>query len=69
MLSLGISRLLKECVINMLSDDTEKTIATQKSNRDSKPFEQIRRLIDSEIDQLLRHVAIQSLRFGLQIDF
>lgn len=48
MLSLGGSRLLKECLINMLSDDKKTTIARRKSNGEPKLFNQNKRIVLSE---------------------
>lgn len=56
-LSFGVSRLLKKCLINMLSDDMKTVIALRKSDEDSRPFNQNKRIVLSELNKFLRLIA------------
>lgn len=47
-LSLCVGRLLKECLVHMLSHDEESTNAMCKSNGDPKQFSPIRRTVLSK---------------------
>lgn len=67
-LSLDVSRRLKEGHIHMLCDDRKTTNAMRKSNGDPKPLNQIKINVLSGLDKILGLVAKQFLGFGLQVE-
>lgn len=50
-LSLSVSRLLKEYLIKMLSDDKETANSMDKLNTDHEPFHQIKRIVFSKLNK------------------
>lgn len=67
--SLGVCRLLKECLMNMLSNDKKTRNAMRKSNRKPKPFYKIKKIVLFERNKFLKLFAKQSPGFNLQVDF
>lgn len=64
-LCLGVSKPLNECLINMVSDGRETTIAVHKFNGDLTPSNQIKRVVLSELNKYISLVAKQFPGVGL----
>lgn len=59
-LSVGVSRLLKERLINLLSDDEATTAATRKTNSNPEAFKQIKGTAFKELKKFLRKATKRS---------
>lgn len=67
-LSLGVSKLLKEFLINMSSNDKRTTISMRKSIGNCKGFDQTTTIVPSEQNTIPRLVAKQSPGFDPPVD-
>ena len=68
-LSLGISRMLKECASRMLSDSSRFSSSLLTGNGDKRPFNTIRRTVLRAMNCFLSDVDRSSPGFNLRVDF
>lgn len=68
-LSLGASRMLKECTVVMMKDESRKSSAITSSNGAPRTFKSIRRHVLGSANSFLKQVQRGSAGYGLHVDF
>lgn len=66
-LSLGRSKLLKECFVLMLSDEMESKSVVQTMSRVNKTFRELRILVLQALNKFLKNYIIQISWFRAQL--
>lgn len=68
-LSLGVSKLLKECCAAMLSYASRNSSAMRTAAGTCRPFNHIRRSVLSLLNEFLRETESDSAGYGLHLDY
>lgn len=68
-LSLGISKMLKECAVEMLKDENRTTSAILSRAGEPRTFKFVRKRVLRCLNEFLRDVESSSRGYGLHVDF